>query len=79
MLETLREVLPRSLGGKKATYAQIPVLVNLLAGLFGVDYTNSVVMVVDVAFGALLLAQFALDLRWGSRSDGSGLLNGNGG
>ena len=72
-MNRFKELLPRILGSKKAIYAYIPIGINAVATLFGVDIaTSKMVLTVDLFFGALLAAQFLLDLRWGSQSDGSG-------
>ena len=72
-MDQFKKLLPRILGSKKAIYAYIPIAVNAVATVFGVDVaTSKMVMIVDLFFGGLLAAQFMLDLRWGSQSDGSG-------
>ena len=68
----MREAIRRILGSQKALYAMIPVLANAVAGLAGVDPTQPLLLTLDAVFAALVLLQFALDLRWGSPSDKSG-------
>ena len=68
----MREAIRRILSSQKAIYAMIPVLANTVAGLAGVDPTQPILLTLDAVFALLLLAQFALDMRWGSPSDKSG-------
>jgi len=68
----MREAIRRILSSQKAIYAMIPVLANTVAGLAGVDPTQPLLLTLDAVFALLLLVQFALDMRWGSPSDGSG-------
>lgn len=72
MLDTLKEALPRILGSQKMIYAQVPVAANIVGRLFGMDIMDPLLLVVDAGFWGLAIAQFALDLRWGSPSDGTG-------
>jgi len=66
------EAIERVLASKKAMYAAVPGIANLLCEVLGIDVTQPAVLVLDAAFASLLVAQFALDLRWGSCSDNTG-------
>ena len=61
----------RILNSKKAAYALIPMVVNLVVALGGGDPTAMVMMAMNTFFGALLLIQGVLDFRYGSSSDGT--------
>lgn len=63
-------VIKRVIKSKKAFYALVPVVANLVAQLFGIDSTEIFMFVLDAAFALLLVSQAALDLRYGSVSDG---------
>jgi len=63
--------LMRIMSSKKAIYALIPVFANAFVQLGGGDPTSMMMMVLNTAFGALLLIQGVLDFRFGSQSDGS--------
>jgi len=64
-------VVMRILKSKKAAYALIPMVVNLVVSLGGGDPTAMIMMAMNSFFGALLLIQGALDFRFGSPSDGT--------
>jgi len=61
----------RILNSKKAAYALIPMVVNLVVSLGGGDPTAMVMIAMNTFFGALLLIQGVLDFRYGSASDGT--------
>ncbi len=65
-------LITRILHSKKAVYVAIPVFANLVAEVFGFDVTNVAMLMVDLGFAGLAVSQLALDLRWGSASDGTG-------
>ena len=67
-----KATLTRILSSQKAAYAMVPTAANFVLGSTGFDITQPAVLVLDLAFAALFVAQWALDLRWGSPSDGTG-------
>ncbi len=66
------DYVARILAGKKAAYAELAVIANSLAALTGVDLTDPLMLVLDSAFGLLLVIQGILDFKWGSSSDKTG-------
>lgn len=67
-----KATLGRIVGSQKAFYALVPTVANGVAAVCGVDITQPAILVLDAAFALLFLAQWLLDLRWGSPSDGTG-------
>lgn len=65
-------VIRRIVASKKAIYAMVPVVANAAGAVIGADVQHPAMLVLDLAFASLLLAQWILDLRWGSPSDGTG-------
>lgn len=65
------ELINRIIGSKKFVLAMVPVTANLIGDLVGFDPTHLFMLVIDVAFATLVLAQFGLDFKWGSASDGT--------
>ena len=66
------EALNRIIGSQKVIMSTIAGLTNVAAGFVGQDPTEGVMLVVNALFGLLIGAQTLLDLRWGSKSDGTG-------
>lgn len=64
-------VITRIVNSKKAIYAVIPVVANVIVSVFGYDPTSTVILVLDAAFAALLFFQGVIDVRFGSQSDGT--------
>ena len=69
----MQELLSRILTSKKAVYAAVPAVANVVGELVGIDVTQPAVLVLDAAVASLLVAQLLLDMRWGSGSDQTGL------
>lgn len=64
--------LQRIIGSKKMAYAAVVPFANFGLSAFGVDVTQPAVLALDAAFAGLAVAQWALDMRWGSCSDSTG-------
>jgi hypothetical protein len=75
-MEGLKAAIARIIGSQKAIYAGAIAIVNAIAASFGYDLTEPLVLGLDALFGVLLLAQWVLDLRWGSPSDKTGAFEG---
>ncbi len=69
----MQELLARILTSQKTVYAAVPAIANVVCDLAGIDVTHGAILVLDAAFAMLLVGQLMLDLRWGSKSDRSGL------
>lgn len=65
------KVLKRIINSKKAIYAFVPILVNAIGAFVDIDLTQPAILVLDGAFGLLLVAQGVLDMIYGSQSDGT--------
>ena len=64
-------VIKRIISSKKAIYAMVPVVVNVVGAFVQIDLTQPAILVLDGAFGLLLVAQGILDMIYGSPSDGT--------
>ncbi len=64
-------VIKRILDSKKVALLMVPVVANFVLDAFGIDITAVSVLILNAAFAGLALAQFVLDLRFGSSSDGT--------
>lgn len=66
------QVMMRIIGSKKVILMLVPILANALAAVGGFAVpTDTVMLLVDGAFGMLVGIQGMIDFKWGSRSDGS--------
>ena len=66
-------MIRRILESKKFIFAAAVPVANFVAQVFGVDLMQPGMYLLDVTFSGLALAQWVLDLRWGSSSDGTGI------
>jgi len=65
----MKILMTRIISSKKAFYSMVPVLINMVGEIAGIDITQPAMLVLDAAFAGLVFAQLILDLRWGSNSD----------
>ena len=63
------KVLNRIINSRKSVLAMVPVVANLIGELFGVDLKGIPMLVIDFAFGGLVIAQTIIDAVNGSPSD----------
>lgn len=66
------DALNRIIGSQKVILGAVAGFSNLAANFSGQDPTEGVMLIVNGIFGMLIGAQTLLDLRWGSKSDGTG-------
>jgi hypothetical protein len=69
---TIGTALDRIIGSKKVLLAAIAGIANAVAATTGQNPMEGFMLVANGLFGALITLQGLLDLRWGSKSDGTG-------